>query len=144
MSSILTFTHVILAFTIILVVLLQEGKAGMGISFGGGSSNTVFGSSGAGNFLVKVTIVAGALFMLTSLILTKTTSHKESGSVMESVVPVQPAPVSAPPAVSSADQGKKEEQPVPVKKKEAAEPGNTADTSSGMTENAEKTTEDKK
>ncbi len=95
MSTVLTFAHIILAFTIILVVLLQEGKAGMGISFGGGSSNTVFGSSGAGNFLVKVTIIAGALFMITSLSLTKTGSQKEGVSVMESVkVPaVVPSPV---------------------------------------------------
>ncbi|MFM2418403.1 MAG: hypothetical protein RL385_3126 [Pseudomonadota bacterium] len=51
---------------LILVVLLQPGRGGMGGAFGGGSSQTVFGSSGAGNFLTRLTSISAALFMLLS------------------------------------------------------------------------------
>ena len=54
---------------LILIVLLQTGKgASMGAAFGG-SSQTIFGSSGAATFLTKLTTVAAAVFMITSLLL---------------------------------------------------------------------------
>ena len=47
--------HVLACLFLIVVVLLQTGKgADMGAVFGGGSQ-TLFGSSGAGNFLTKLT-----------------------------------------------------------------------------------------
>ncbi|MEC7551134.1 MAG: preprotein translocase subunit SecG, partial [Pseudomonadota bacterium] len=52
------------------LVLLQQGKgADAGASFGAGASQTVFGSSGSGNFLVRATTVAATLFFVTSLLL---------------------------------------------------------------------------
>jgi len=60
-------THVLAALTIIGMVMLQRGKgAEMGAGFGSGSSSTVFGSTGSGNFLTKMTSVAAVLFFLTS------------------------------------------------------------------------------
>ena len=54
------------------VVLLQQGKgADMGAVFGG-SSSTIFGSGGAGNFLTRLTTAMAIIFMLTSLTLTYT------------------------------------------------------------------------
>ena len=54
-SLVLVF-HVIAALGIIGLVLIQHGKgADMGSGFGGGASNTVFGSGGAGNFLTRMT-----------------------------------------------------------------------------------------
>ena len=54
MVIIVTVIHVIVSLGLILVVLLQTGKgAEIGAVFGGGSSSTIFGSSGAGNFLTK-------------------------------------------------------------------------------------------
>ena len=59
--------HVIAALTIIGMVMLQRGKgAEMGAGFGSGSSATVFGSSGSGNFLTKSTSFAAVLFFVTS------------------------------------------------------------------------------
>jgi preprotein translocase subunit SecG len=51
-------------------VLLQQGKgADAGASFGAGASQTVFGASGSGNFLVRATTVAATMFFVTSLLL---------------------------------------------------------------------------
>lgn len=59
--------HVLAALAIIGMVLLQRGKgAEMGAGFGSGSSATVFGSAGSGNFLTKLTSFAAVLFFLTS------------------------------------------------------------------------------
>jgi preprotein translocase subunit SecG len=66
----LTIVHVATCLFLIAVVLLQHGKgADIGAAFGGGASNTVFGSRGAGNFLTKLTTFSVVVFMLTSLTL---------------------------------------------------------------------------
>src|SRR4029079_9633651 len=59
MNTFLTIIHILVCVFLILVVLLQAGKGGgMGIAFGGGGgSQTVFGSSGAGNFLTRLTSI---------------------------------------------------------------------------------------
>ena len=68
MHTFLLVLHVMVCFILILVVLLQRGKGSdMGAALGGGGSNTVFGSRGAGNFLTKLTTGAAIGFMLTSL-----------------------------------------------------------------------------
>ncbi len=60
--------HIIVSVLLIIVVLLQPGKSGdLGSIFGGGTSESIFGSSGAVPFLVKVTRGLAILFMLTSL-----------------------------------------------------------------------------
>ncbi len=64
----LTILHVLVCLALVLIVLLQTGKgASLGAAFGGGSSQTVFGSRGAASFLSKLTTVAAILFMFTSL-----------------------------------------------------------------------------
>jgi len=60
--------HVLVSVILILVVLLQSGKGGMGAAFGG-ASQTVFGARGAGSLLGKLTAIAAAVFMTTSLTL---------------------------------------------------------------------------
>jgi preprotein translocase subunit SecG len=63
----------------VLVVLLQAGKGGgMGIAFGGGGSQTVFGSSGAGNLLTKATAICATIFFLNSLALAYLSSQSDS------------------------------------------------------------------
>ncbi|MEC7079352.1 MAG: preprotein translocase subunit SecG [Pseudomonadota bacterium] len=70
METIVVIVHVIVAIAIVGLVLLQQGKgADAGASFGAGASQTVFGSSGSGNFLVRATTVAATLFFVTSLLL---------------------------------------------------------------------------
>ena len=80
MITFLTVLHVIVCLFLVLVVLLQAGKGGgMGIAFGGGGgSQTVFGSSGAGNFLTRLTSITAFLFLLTSLGLAHFSSQQDS------------------------------------------------------------------
>ena len=79
MQTVLTFLHVIVCSFLILVVLLQAGKGGgMGIAFGGGGSQTVFGSSGAGNFLTRLTAFCAAIFFINSLALAYLSSKSDS------------------------------------------------------------------
>ena len=77
MQVMVTVLHVIACVVLILVVLLQAGKgANMGAAFGG-SSQTVFGSTGASTFLGKMTTVVAVLFMFTSFFLSYTASQRE-------------------------------------------------------------------
>jgi preprotein translocase subunit SecG len=79
MVTLLTIVHIVVCLFLILVVLLQAGKGGgMGIAFGGAGSQTVFGSSGAGNFLTRLTSITAALFLLTSLALAHYSSRQDS------------------------------------------------------------------
>ncbi len=69
MATLTTIIHVVVCLALIMIVLLQTGKgASMGAAFGG-SSQTVFGSGGAATFLTKLTTIAAAVFMVTSLLL---------------------------------------------------------------------------
>jgi preprotein translocase subunit SecG len=93
MSVLLIFIHVIVCVALIMIVLLQTGKgADMGAAFGGGSSQTLFGSTGASTFLSKATTVAAIVFMITSLALAYVSSNRTSKSIMTNT----PAPVSSP------------------------------------------------
>lgn len=68
MQTLIVVVHVIVAIAIVGLVLLQQGKgADAGASFGAGASQTVFGSSGSGNFLVRATTIAATIFFVTSL-----------------------------------------------------------------------------
>lgn len=94
MYTVITIIHVMACIFLVLVVLLQTGKgAEMGAVFGG-SSSTVFGSSGAGTFLSRLTTATAVIFMLTSLCLTYFSARRNSATVFDS------APISAPPAAA--------------------------------------------
>lgn len=70
METLLTTIHVTACVLLVLVVLLQSGKgAEVSASFGG-SSQTVFGSSGGANFFTRFTAGCATVFMLTSILLT--------------------------------------------------------------------------
>ena len=98
MDTIINAIHVISALSLILTVLLQAGKgAAMGSGLGAGSSQTMFGSSGAGNFLTKLTTGIAILFMITSLTLAVFSTQKKSSSLiqgMEEPAQIQDSPVS--------------------------------------------------
>ena len=67
METLVLVVHVLAALSIVGLILLQQGKgASMGASFGSGASQTVFGSSGGGHFLVKLTAVIALVFFVTS------------------------------------------------------------------------------
>lgn len=79
MYTVLIVLHVIVCLFLILVVLLQAGKGGgMGIAFGGGGSQTVFGSSGAGNFLTRLTAICAFIFIGNSVLLAYLSSQHDS------------------------------------------------------------------
>ena len=83
MSVLLIVLHVIVCIALIMIVLLQTGKGGdMGAAFGGGSSQSLFGSTGASTFLSKATTVAAIVFMITSLALAYTSSNRTGKSIM--------------------------------------------------------------
>ncbi len=70
MHTLVTVIHVFTCILLVLVVLIQSGKgAEISTSFGG-SSQTVFGSSGGANFFTRFTSGAAAVFMITSVALT--------------------------------------------------------------------------
>jgi preprotein translocase subunit SecG len=101
--------HVLVCFLLVLIVLLQRGKgASMGAAFGG-SSQTIFGSSGPGTFLGKITTLIALVFMITSLYLAYFSANK-GGSVMESAPAAteqaapQAQPQAQPPAQEQAPQ----------------------------------------
>ena len=68
LTSIFTVVHLIAAISIVVLVLLQQGKgADMGAAFGGGSSQSVFGSRGSANFLSRTTAILATVFFITGL-----------------------------------------------------------------------------
>ena len=118
MTVLLIIIHIVVCFALILIVLLQTGKgADMGAAFGGGSSQTLFGSTGASTFLSKATTGAAIVFMVTSLGLAYLSTHHMRG---QSVVtgspapvesPAQPAPGAAPATEGSGSQPAQQSQP---------------------------------
>lgn len=103
MYTLIVILHIIVSVALILVILLQTGKGSdIGAVFGGGSSQTLFGSTGPTSFLSKLTAGAAIIFMLTSLFLAYFAGSGPSRSIMKSGVgaPAQtmPAPSSGMPA----------------------------------------------
>jgi len=89
MSAFIIVIHVIVCIALILIVLLQTGRgADIGAAFGGGASQTLFGSTGASSFLSKLTTGAAIIFMLTSLTLAYLSSRRPTASVMSDVPPI--------------------------------------------------------
>ena len=105
MITFLTIVHISTVVLLVIAVLLQSGKgAEISASFGG-SSQTVFGSSGGANFFQKMTYGLAAVFMCTSLTLTILPSRIKK-SVFEGYTPpaAEPAkPGTAPATPGTAD-----------------------------------------
>lgn len=96
MYTIMLVLHIIIAVVIVLVVLLQVGKgSGMGAAFGG-SSESFFGSAGPSNFLEKATIVAGIIFLVTSLTLAYLSGASQKSRLFNEAVPTQTSTMPGP------------------------------------------------
>ena len=114
LSVILTIVHVIVCLFLVVVVLLQSGKAAdLAGAFGGMGSQTVFGPRGAATALSRATTASAVLFMVTSLglsvIATRQSGTAGGGakSVLETVkdpgaAPTPTAPGSVPPPLAPA------------------------------------------
>ena len=104
MVILLTIIHVIVCLFLVIVVLLQSGKAAdLAGAFGGMGSQTVFGPRGAATVLSRATTVAAALFMITSLTLSIMATRAGKGSSTPDIlnkatkpVPGQKAPAQTP------------------------------------------------
>lgn len=106
MLTLVAIFHMLAAFGLIFLVLIQDPKGGaMGVfGAGGGSSNSFFGSTGATSFLAKATRWLAILFATCCLLLAYLSTHKGS-SVMDQLpaaASIPGAPALPPPAAAPA------------------------------------------
>lgn len=95
LANLLFLLHFVITVGLISVVLMQADKgSGLSGAFGGGASQTIFGSGGGIDFIGKVTTALAILFMITSLglclVLTHNTEPGKS-SVMPQSQQTRPA-----------------------------------------------------
>ena len=104
MYDALLVIFLIVAIGLVALVMLQQGKgADMGASFGAGASGTLFGSSGSGNFMTRMTGILAALFFIISLILGNMSTNKsQKGSEWENLSQPAKTEQTTAPAASSA------------------------------------------
>jgi preprotein translocase subunit SecG len=102
MIILVTIVHVIVCLFLIIVVLLQSGKAGdISAAFGGQGSQAAFGPRGAATALSKATTISAVLFMLTSVTLSiNAIKHEGPRSVLQGE---KSAPVKNQPATPTPD-----------------------------------------
>ncbi len=103
--------YVLVCLTLMLVVLLQQGKGGdIANAFGGGSSQAAFGARSGATVLSRTTAIAAAVFMIGAVIL-GVMGQRGPGSVLGTInvpapvpTPVTtPAPAAATPAATPAE-----------------------------------------
>ncbi len=102
MFNLLLVVQILSSLTIITLVLLQQGKgADMGSAFGGGSAGSLFGATGAANFMSRATKWAAVVFFISTMGLAYVANRGNTGQdtgIMQNFT--QTAPV-APPAGSA-------------------------------------------
>jgi preprotein translocase subunit SecG len=97
--TLLIVVEVLVGLLLIGVILLQQSKSqGMGLAFGGGMGETLFGSR-AGNVLTRITIILAIVFLGNTLVLgiLFTASSGEKSLVEQAGAPASaPLPITAP------------------------------------------------
>jgi len=109
MYAFLVTLHIVVCFTLMMVVLLQSGEAAdLAGAFGGAGSQTAFGPRGAATFLTKATTWCAVMFLFTSMALTMHVSTRGGAGGVHSLLqqfskpttqktaPVAPAPAPFP------------------------------------------------
>jgi preprotein translocase subunit SecG len=107
MYALVMTIHIVVCIFLIIVVLLQSGKAAdLAGAFGGMGSQTAFGPRGSATLLSKATTISAVLFMVTSLslsilatrnaglgtsVLDVTPQRGTAPAAPKTTVPVQPA-----------------------------------------------------
>ncbi|APS28715.1 preprotein translocase subunit SecG [Pectobacterium brasiliense] len=87
---------------LVALIMLQQGKgADMGASFGAGASATLFGSSGSGNFMTRMTAILATLFFIISLILGNLSSLQKRGGAWDNLSQPEKAEQTTTPAAPS-------------------------------------------
>ncbi|AXY55568.1 preprotein translocase subunit SecG [Acinetobacter chinensis] len=93
MHTFVLVVHIILAVLMVALILVQHGKgADAGASFGGGGAATVFGASGSGSFMTRLTAILTALFFVTSLTLAVYAKKQTTDAYSLKSVPTTTAP----------------------------------------------------
>ena len=120
MGIVITILHVLICVFLIIVVLLQSGKAAdLAGAFGGMGSQTAFGPRGAATLLSKATTIAAGLFMVTSLTLSilATRNAGAGTSVLErapaATTQQQPQSPAAQPGAPAPPAGQQQAAPAP-------------------------------
>jgi len=104
--SIFLIVEVLSAFLLIVVILAQKSKdQGLGMAFGGGMGESLFGSR-AGNVLTRMTVILAVVFMLTTMALGFLFAGRSGtdGSVMMKAAAQAPLVPAAPAAATTAPQ----------------------------------------
>ena len=131
MVILITVVHIIVCLILVVVVLLQSGKAAdLAGAFGGMGSQTVFGPRGSATVLSKATTISAVLFMLTSITLSilATRGGSSTPDLLKKTIPVSgqkgpvpattqaPAPAggTVPITVQSGQVGGKQDAPVTI------------------------------
>ena len=116
-SFLLTAFFILNCLVLIIVVLLQSGKAAdLAGAFGGAGSQTAFGPRGAANVLSKATTWCAVMFMVCAMALVLRTDKavEQGGSILQKFS--KPAPASAPaktPAPAPVPQSSVPQPPAP-------------------------------
>ena len=118
MEKFILIFHFLVALSLIVLILLQQGKgAEAGASFGAGASQTVFGSGGGWNFFSKMTAILATVFFVTSVslaITAKNTAVIDDFVVLGlDAIPVEPAMETELPGRSSDDFKASDESEIP-------------------------------
>ncbi len=115
--------HILASIVLIMVVLLQSGKAGdLASAFGGAGTQTAFGARAGTTLLSKATTVCAVIFMVTSLALSITyLTGSRGGSIMQGVKD-QPATTAPAPANPASKSGGSPAQAVPQKQAQPEQP----------------------
>lgn len=128
MQTLILSLHVLVCVILVVLVLLQSGKEGMGVIFGGGNSS-VFGSSGAGGLLAKFTAFLAVLFVITSLSYNYVTSSRteDESTILDVQLEKAPAAPAAPatPSLPAPTAGTPATPAAPQKPQEPAAPAPT-------------------
>lgn len=132
MVILVTIIHVIVSLFLMVVVLLQSGKAAdLAGAFGGMGSQTVFGPRGSATVLTRATTVSAIVFMITSLtlsVLSTSGAAAPSGGDILDTVSAPPATTTTTPATPASPgtievdvNGKKQSIPLPAQSAPAPE-----------------------
>ena len=121
MQTLILTLHIIVCVLLVILILLQSGKEGMGVIFGGGNTS-VFGSSGAGGILAKLTTLMAIIFVITSLSYTYVTSARPSNESTILNVKIE-EPESPAPATQAAPEARAPEAPAAQAAPEGGTPG---------------------
>lgn len=118
-ETLIVIAHVVIAVALVGMILIQQGKgADAGAAFGGGASQTVFGSQGSGSFLTRVTAGLTIVFFVTSFSLAVFAKHRAEVAGEVGV----PAPALQESGSTSAETSATVDETAPTVKPESGEP----------------------